>query len=101
MTELNQIQKDQNRSKNADSDERGQEDEEMKDEDNNVPAGEVAPKEFDYLLTMPLWSLSEERIIDLNNQMKTKKNEYDRLEGTHIHAIWDKDLDQFLEALQK
>lgn len=27
--------------------------------------GEVAPSEYDYLLSMPLWSLSEEKIEEL------------------------------------
>jgi len=41
--------------------------------------GEVHPREYDYLLTMPLWSLSEEKLDELNNQMNKKKNELEAL----------------------
>lgn len=50
-----------------------------------VPPGGVSPKEFDYLLTMPLWSLSDEKVNELMDQMNKKKNEYETLKGTHIH----------------
>ena len=50
-----------------------------------VPPGGVSPKEFDYLLTMPLWSLSDEKINELMDQMNKKKSEYETLKGTHIY----------------
>ena len=61
----------------------------------------VQAKEYDYLLTMPLWSLSEEKIEDLSKQMKNKKSEHDQLEKTHIYQLWDTDLNIFLNALDK
>lgn len=39
------------------------------DNEEIVEAGEVSPKEYDYLLTMPLWALSEEKIEELNRQL--------------------------------
>ena len=62
--------------------------------------GAVAPREYDYLLSMPLWSLSEEKVLELEAQMKTKKDDQDTLEATHIHTLWDRDLDAFLAALR-
>ena len=61
--------------------------------------GEVAPKEFDYLLTMPLWSLSQEKIDELTAQMRKKKDEHDALAATPAHQLWENDLVDFLEAL--
>ena len=63
--------------------------------------GGTPPREYDYLLTMPLWSLSDEKIAELSKQMHDKKDDHDQLEGTHIHTIWERDLDAFLEALAK
>lgn len=53
-----------------------------------VPPGGVSPKEFDYLLTMPLWSLSDEKINELMETMQKKKNDYDSLKGTHVYELW-------------
>jgi DNA topoisomerase-2 len=66
-----------------------------------VQEGQVHPSQYDYLLTMPLWSLSEEKIEELNNDMKKKKDDHDSLEKTHINEIWDRDLENFLVALTK
>lgn len=48
---------------------------------------------------MPLWSLSEEKIQELNNHLKEKLKEYEELKSTHIHTLWDRDLESFLKAL--
>jgi hypothetical protein len=50
---------------------------------------------------MPLWSLCKEKIEDLTAQMNKKKDEHDMLEGTHIHTLWNRDLDDFMVALGK
>jgi hypothetical protein len=50
---------------------------------------------------MPLWSLSDEKVEELTTQMNNKKHDHDTLAATHIHTLWDRDLDAFLEALQK
>jgi DNA topoisomerase-2 len=47
--------------------------------------GEIDSKEYDYLLSMALWSLTEERVDDLIRQMNSKKNEHDTLEKMHIY----------------
>lgn len=48
---------------------------------------------------MSLWSLSNEKIEELNAEWKKKNDDFDTLSGTHIYALWSKDLDVFLEAL--
>lgn len=63
-------------------------------EDGGIPA-----REYDYLLTMPLWNLSEERVEELQRLLKEKKKEYDALDAMHIFDLWERDLDKFLVAL--
>lgn len=62
---------------------------------------DISPKEYDYLLTLPLWSLSQEKVAALKKQQNRKKEEYDELERTHIYQLWNRDLDNLLEALEK
>ena len=50
---------------------------------------------------MPLWSLSDEKINELMDQMNKKKSEYETLKGTHIYQLWQADLDSLLQALDK
>lgn len=45
--------------------------------------------------------MSEEKVAELNRQLDEKKDDHDELEATHIHTLWDRDLDAFLEALGK
>lgn len=58
-------------------------------------------KDFDYLLSMPLVSLSEERVTDLERQMQQKKTERDLLESSSHFSLWETDLQAFLTALDK
>jgi DNA topoisomerase-2 len=103
MTELNRIQADDRRVTVIENNE--QEDSEQaaagRADDDNLLPGEVKPSEYDYLLTMPMWSLCEEKVEELIEQMKKKKRELDILKETHIYTLWNRDLDEFLKALDK
>ncbi len=44
-----------------------------------IGAGEISVKEYDYLLTMQIMSLTEERVIELEKQMRDKRAEYELL----------------------
>lgn len=70
-------------------------------EEETLAPGEVSIKEYDYLLTMQIMSLTEERVLELQKLMKDKKVEYDRLEALHIYDIWQSDLEKFLIELEK
>ena len=70
----------------------GQQEEEIKE-------GEIPSKDYDYLLGMPLWSLTEERVAQLIQQMQNKKEEHDALEKKPIFQLWEEDLDAFLASL--
>lgn len=102
MSELNEIQREERRATVVQNDDKSDDEEvagaEAEDE---VAEGETPPREYDYLLTMPLWSLSEEKVAELSKQMHDKKDDHDQLEATHIHTIWGRDLDAFLVALGK
>lgn len=84
MSELNEIQADQARPTLVVNDESGEAVEEVKEEEVERE-GLVHPKEYDYLLTMPLWSLSEEKVEELTKQMQNKKDDHDNLNGTHVN----------------
>jgi DNA topoisomerase-2 len=52
---------------------------------------------YDYLLTMPIYNLTSEKIIELNQQHKDKKEEYEELANKTPEDIWLSELD-VLEA---
>lgn len=54
-------------------------------QEDQVAEGEVSAKEFEYLLGMPMWSVTEERVDQLIRLMNEKKLEHDALQGKHIH----------------
>jgi hypothetical protein len=66
-----------------------------------VAAGEISVKEYDYLLTMQIMSLTEERVIELEKQMRDKRAEYELLQKMHIYQMWKNDLEGFLTELDK
>jgi hypothetical protein len=70
-------------------------------EEEKVAPGEVGSNEYDYLLTMQIMSLTEERVLDLQKLMKDKKSDHDRLEAMHIYDLWENDLKLFLQELDK
>lgn len=54
---------------------------------------------YNYLLGMPLWSLTWERVEELKRQMQQKTLELETLEATSIEELWDKDLLAVVEEL--
>jgi len=55
---------------------------------------------FDYLLGMPIWSLTMERVEKLKQEMKNKTDELTSLEKTTIQEMWEQDLDAILGELK-
>ncbi|ETN41157.1 uncharacterized protein HMPREF1541_03092 [Cyphellophora europaea CBS 101466] len=62
------------------------------DDDVNVKASA-----YDYLLGMPLWSLTQERVDKLTQQIGDKEVEVDLLNKKTIQDLWIADLDEFVE----
>lgn len=100
MSQLNEIQAEERRATVIRNEEEAGSEVAGGDEDALAP-GEVRPSEYDYLLTMPLWSLSEEKVEELIGQMNKKRQELETLRKTHIYELWNNDLDEFLAALEK
>ncbi len=78
-----------------------QQPENVQEEEEEVRDGEISVKEYDYLLTMQIMSLTEERVIELEKQMRDKRAEYEQLQKMHIYELWQNDLDAFLTELDK
>ena len=70
-------------------------------ENEELKEGEVSAKEYEYLLSMPMWSVTEERVEQLIRQMQEKKQEHDALYEKHIHTLWKEDLDNFQVVLDQ
>ncbi|KAK5575424.1 hypothetical protein RB653_006557 [Dictyostelium firmibasis] len=58
-------------------------------------------KGYDYLLSLPLWSLTLERVKKLLEERDAKKKEWDILLGTPIQKIYKRDLDALEKALDE
>ncbi|KAI1462087.1 type II DNA topoisomerase [Annulohypoxylon moriforme] len=50
---------------------------------------------YDYLLSMPIWSFTQERLDRLKDQIVKKRAEYDHLKALSELDLWCKDLDEF------
>jgi DNA topoisomerase-2 len=62
-------------------------------EDEDVKEGSAG--DYDYLLGMPIWSLTLERLEKLKEAIKKKKAEHDELLALSEKDLWCKDLDDF------
>lgn len=66
----------------------------MESDDENITG-------YDYLLSMPLWSLTIERVEKLRKDKLDKENELDSLLKLTPKDLWNKDLDEFVEEWEK
>lgn len=57
---------------------------------------EVLSSSYDYLLGMPMWSLTQERVEKLRRQIGDKEIEIDALIKLSKEDIWKRDLDEFI-----
>ena len=56
---------------------------------------------FDYLLNMPIYQLTYEKIEELKKQKEIKEAEYNKLNKMKPHDIWKIELVELKEALNK
>ncbi|KAI0971156.1 DNA topoisomerase [Xylaria arbuscula] len=72
-------------------------DEDEEDEDDNEKAADANDDAhgYDYLLSMPIWSFTQERLDRLKEQIAKKKTEHDELQKLSEKDLWCKDLDDF------
>ena len=60
----------------------------------------VLAKRYSYLLSMPLWSLTHERVASLRSEAAEKTSALERLRGKTPQSLWLADLDVLESALQ-
>nr|CAG4718231.1 unnamed protein product [Naegleria fowleri] len=82
--------------KNSTADENN-EDENGEDDSEN----DVLTDGYNYLLSMPIWSLTAEKVKKLEKEKEDKQKEVETLESTKVEDIWLRELDEFLEHLDK
>ncbi|EAR83749.1 DNA topoisomerase IV (macronuclear) [Tetrahymena thermophila SB210] len=86
--------------KNEDNeDEEVQQDEE--EEEEQVQEGEIPLSEYNYLLSMPIFSLTEEKVLQLKKQVEEKESELLILQKKEIKDMWTEDLDKFIEVIEQ
>jgi DNA topoisomerase-2 len=57
--------------------------------------------DYDYLLSMPLWSLTMEKVNKMKQEQKDKQAELDELLGTTTKQMWTQDLDKLEVAIDE
>jgi len=77
----------------------------LKTPDNNESSNEEdevdEEKDYNYIMNMPIWSLTRERYEDLLKQAGQKQTELEELKLKEIKDLWREDLDEFLVELEK
>lgn len=73
--------------------------EDDEDADDQVGGDKKQKGVWDYLLGMPLWSLTWERIEHFEQQIKERRAELAELRATAPEEMWEKDLDAILREL--
>ncbi|CAD8099307.1 unnamed protein product [Paramecium primaurelia] len=58
-------------------------------------------KQYDYLLSMPMWNFSEEKIIAFKQQIKQLQDQINQLNKKTLQQLWSEDIDDFLDELTK
>ncbi|KAI1802188.1 type II DNA topoisomerase [Daldinia bambusicola] len=75
-----------------------EEEEEENNEEEAVDEASEASDGYDYLLSMPIWSFTQERLDRLKDQITKKKAERDALDMLSEKDLWCKDLEDFEEV---
>lgn len=61
---------------------------------------DVSSSSFDYLLSMPLWTLSLEKIEEINNERVSLEKQIKTLDSKSAKDLWIEDLNIFTEKYQ-
>ncbi|KAK7059215.1 DNA topoisomerase 2 [Paramarasmius palmivorus] len=80
----------------ADQEEAEEENAEIEEEEQ-----EAGDTDFDYLLSMPIWNLTREKIEKLRQQAADKESELIETLNRSPKDMWNTDLDKFLETLER
>jgi DNA gyrase/topoisomerase IV subunit A len=66
-----------------------------------TPSEEQGKLGYQYLLSMKLWQLTDDRLQELKKKYQDKIDEIEVLEGTSLEAMWERDLVKLEEALDQ
>uniref|UniRef100_A0A8C9YJQ0 DNA topoisomerase 2 n=1 Tax=Sander lucioperca TaxID=283035 RepID=A0A8C9YJQ0_SANLU len=78
-----------------------EDDHEGNESDSSVDSGSSSGPNFNYILNMPLWCLSKEKVEELLKQRDHKRAELNDLQKKHAEDLWKEDLAVFIEELDK
>lgn len=73
----------------------------LDDESDSDLEEDAKDADYDYLLGMAMWSLTQEKKDDLLKKKEAKHKELDELKRTSKEQLWQRDLDEFLEKLNE
>ncbi|XP_016357872.1 DNA topoisomerase 2-beta-like isoform X2 [Sinocyclocheilus anshuiensis] len=71
------------------------------DSDSSVDSGSSSGPNFNYILNMPLWCLTKEKVEELLKQRDLKKAELNELQRKNSEDLWREDLAVFIEELDR
>ena len=72
----------------------------LKEEEHNAEEDETL-KDYNYLLSMPIWSLSYEKVENLKQDVKTKEVELEIIQAKSPEDFWIEDLEDFLHIFNE
>jgi len=82
-----------------DADEDGDDDEDAPSSDKKKTSNSRG--DYDYLLGMPMWNLTMEKVEEMKKLLQKKAEELDTLIATSIEAMWDRDLQALQDSIYK
>uniref|UniRef100_A0A3Q3W8U2 DNA topoisomerase 2 n=1 Tax=Mola mola TaxID=94237 RepID=A0A3Q3W8U2_MOLML len=85
----------------AKAQEKAQEEDDGNESDSSLGSGSSSGPNFNYILNMPLWCLTKEKVEDLLKQRDQKRAELNDLQGKYPEDLWKDDLSVFIEELDK
>jgi len=78
-----------------------EDEEDEEEEDQEKENEDVSASDYDYLLSMPLWNLTKEKVDALKADKEAKEAELVILKETTPETMWETDLDNFLAVLEE
>ena len=81
----------------------GEEEEEADDDPDSqeVQGGREKGPDYDYLLGMPMWNLTQEKKDEICRKRDDKQQELEKLKATTKEDLWETDLEEFMLKLDE
>lgn len=100
MTKIKSTKKQEAKAEGDDAQQEGEEEKENAEEQSEDDQT-ISAMEFNYLLSMPIWSLTYEKVEELKKQLKNTEEELVNLQKVKIEDMWLDDLDKFVCVLKE